>query len=50
MLLTKWVNTNDADWWCDGANASTPTMISTPMMCQQTLMLLSSAISRTPNG
>ena len=38
-----------ADWWCDGAIQSTPTMSSTPMMCHHTLTSFSSATSRMPN-
>src|SRR5487761_1106712 len=34
VLFTKRVNTNDADWWCDGANVSAPTISSTPRMCR----------------
>src|SRR5579859_1152669 len=48
VLLTKWLNTYDADWWCPGAKASAPTISSTPTMCHQTLTLFSSATSRTP--
>src|SRR3954465_12521447 len=49
VLLTKWPNTNDADWCWSGTKASTPTMTATPMTCHQTLTSLSSATIRTPN-
>ena len=49
VRLTILVNTNVADWWCDGTNASRATMSRTPTMCHQTLMSLSSATSRMPN-
>src|ERR1019366_2312583 len=49
VVLKVEVNTKLADWWCEGTNASTLTMISTPTMCHHTLTLLSRATSRMPN-